>query len=666
MSRPRRVLILVVIGLAAALGTAAGSQAGPGQLRVGTLVLHHCPAHEPGWCGSLRRPLDPGLRGGPTIPIGFEWLPARSRRPPLGTIVAVEGGPGFPSTGSLDEYEGTFGPLMGDRNLLLVDNRGTGSSALIRCRSLDDFSITAPAIGPQFDQLVGACGRQLDQQYRGPHGRSIDAADLFNTGDSTQDLHAVVQALGVGRIDLYGDSYGSWFVQAFIARYPGVLRSVILDSTYAVRDLDPYYASSGSSGRAAADFVCERDPGCSAQAGPGTPVQRLAALLAQVRSKPISGTVTGVGVRPETITVDPRMLVELFQDAGFDPVIWHGFDAAVRAALTGDDVPILRLAADDNSNGGDADPGYFDDGAYMAISCTDYPQLLSMHATPAVRARQLQASIANAPTGAFAPFTAAEWVTMSGYDETYDSCLDWPAPQSHTPVLPAHSQPLPASVPMLVIGGDLDDLTPLSDVERFAPTLGRDVRVIDLPNTVHVTSEGDTYLDDGAACARSIIRRFVLAPASLQRLDAACAAQIPHVHTPGSYPLTLAAAAVPATVVSGPNPGSMALRAATVAAGAFADAVIQQASTGAGHGGGLRGGSFTVRGNRVTLTAVRYVDDAVVNGSGSYRASSGAVQATMTVTPGTGAHVTVTTTWNQRSLYATARIGTTELRLPAP
>ena len=63
-------------------------------------------------------------------------------------------------------------------------------------------------------------------------------------------------------------------------------------------------------------------------------------------------------------------------------------------------------------------------------------------------------------------------------------------------------------MPILVIGGDVDDLTPLSDVRKFAPTLGRNVRVVDLHNTVHVTSEGDTFLSVGADCARSIIDRF--------------------------------------------------------------------------------------------------------------------------------------------------------------
>ncbi len=45
---------------------------------------------------------------------------------------------------------------------------------------------------------------------------------------------------------IYGDSYGSWFTQAFIARHPTMVRAVILDSTYYLRGLSPWYESSAA------------------------------------------------------------------------------------------------------------------------------------------------------------------------------------------------------------------------------------------------------------------------------------------------------------------------------------------------------------------------------------------------------------------------------------
>lgn len=651
-----------------AAATAVPATGSAQTLRVGSVTMHRCPAQRRGWCGSIRRALDPGVRDSPMIRIAFEWLPASRRRRSLGTIVAVEGGPGFPSTGSFTEYHGIFGPLLRARNLLLVDNRGTGHSALIRCRMLDSYPQRARASGPPFARVVGACGRSLNRRYRTRRGTRIQASDLFATAYAVPDLRAVLAKLGLRRVDLYGDSYGSWFVQAFMARFPGVLRSVILDSTYAIRGLDPYYGSSGSSGRAALDRVCQRDPGCVAAAGVGSATTRLGELIARVRRRPLRGTAPGRHGRRVPVTIDPRHLVDLFQDSGSDPLVLRDFDAAVRAALRGDRLPLLRLVAYDSStNGGSPHPAFFSDGDYMAVGCTDYPQLFSLRASPAVRRRQLRASVRAAPAGVFAPFTTREWVTMSGYSETYDTCLDWPLPRHHAPVLPVRTRPLPASVPVLVLGGDLDDLTPLSDAERFAPTLGQRVRVIDLHNTVHVTSEGDTYLSDGARCARAIIRRFITTPARLARLDARCAARIPHIHTPGSYPLTFRAAPA-AALVSGPAPGLQARRAVTVAARAFADATMQRAASGARTGLGLRGGFFMVKGHRLwqfRLHRIRFVRDALVDGTGTYRVSDGAVRATLTVAVGRRRYV-VRVAWNQASLCARAKVGKAVLRLPAP
>src|SRR3954471_20616298 len=86
-------------------------------------------------CGSIVRPLDPARPGGRQIHVGFRWYAPRGK--PAGRpIVAVEGGPGYPTTGSRVEYLGIFGSLVRQRGLLLVDNRGTGGSALIDCKGL--------------------------------------------------------------------------------------------------------------------------------------------------------------------------------------------------------------------------------------------------------------------------------------------------------------------------------------------------------------------------------------------------------------------------------------------------------------------------------------------------------------------------------------------------
>jgi pimeloyl-ACP methyl ester carboxylesterase len=620
----------------------------------GAVELHRCPDGGRWRCGAIERPLDPAKPNGRTIPIAFRWLPPRQAGADVPALVAVEGGPGFPSTGSRVEYTGTYGPLLRRRGLLLVDQRGTGSSAVIDCRAVQNYPGVSSGTG-RFPDVVAGCARHIARQFGSP--------DLFATGYATADLAAVIRALRLGRVDLYGDSYGTYFVQSFISRYQGLLHSVVLDSSYPVRGLDPWYVSSGTVARFALDAVCQRSPACT-----GSATERLGQLLARVRAKPISGRVPGWRHR---VRFGVRALVDLVQDAGSEPLVYRELDPAVTAALGGDDVPLLRLVATDQKyfHGEGGDIAEYSDGMYWAVACADYPELFSMDSPPSRRRAELAAALAAPPAGAFDPFTAREWVTVDNYTQPYAGCLDWPRPRRVKPAVPATPRPLPASVPILMIGGDLDSLTPLPDARVFGPTLGANVRVVELPNTTHVTSEGDSILVDGAACARSIIRAFVRAPGRLAALDASCAAHIPAVHTAGAYPRRLADT-TPATLVSGPDPGLAARRAVTVAAGALADAPVRWWWSEERRGAGLRGGSFTAHGYplvRLRLHRARFAADAPVSGSGSWRFTDGAVRGTVTVSlPGGEPAVRVELSWTQRTPLARARVGGAVLTLPAP
>jgi hypothetical protein len=206
---------------------------------------------------------------------------------------------------------------------------------------------------------------------------------------------------------------------------------------------------------------------------------------------------------------------------------------------------------------------------------------------------------------------------------------------------------------VLIVGGDLDSLTPLSDAAAAAPRLGANVRIVTLRNTVHVTSEGDNYLYDGMRCARRVIRSFVRGA-----LDDGCAATIPALHA-AAYPLRLADAA-PATLVSGPDPGPTARQAATVAAQAFGDATIRLFYLDT-KGPGLRGGRYTSHGAQLTLHAVRFTRDAPVSGTATWNANRGELTGTARI-----AGLTIRLHWTQAAPDATATIGASTLSLPAP
>ena len=250
-----------------------------------------------------------------------------------------------------------------------MDQRGTGGSALIKCRLQNYKGVSS---GLSFAPVVAGCAREIARRYGSP--------DLFATAYATRDLAALIRALRLGRVDLYGDSYGTYFVQSFIARHQDLLHSVLLDSSYPVRGLDPWYVSSGTVARYALDAVCARDPSCPG----GSAVDRLGALLERLRAGPLTGTVRAADGGRRRVRVTIRAIVDLVQDAGSEALVYRELDPAVRAALAGDPAPLARMVDESQRfvHSGGGDPAYYSNGLYWAVACADYPQLFSMQLHP--------------------------------------------------------------------------------------------------------------------------------------------------------------------------------------------------------------------------------------------------------------------------------------------
>jgi hypothetical protein len=119
-------------------------------LRVGSVELTPCPVMRDAWCGSITRPWDISGRVPGTLKVGFAWIPASSGRS-IGTLVPHEGGPGYSTTGSGEWFAEMYGDLMRNHDMLLVDQRGMGRTAVIACPALDQGTMS-------FIRAVGACG----------------------------------------------------------------------------------------------------------------------------------------------------------------------------------------------------------------------------------------------------------------------------------------------------------------------------------------------------------------------------------------------------------------------------------------------------------------------------------------------------------------------------
>jgi len=629
-----------LVALPTASAPAAQAAASRSTTRIGSVPVHPCSKGARLLCGAVRVPLDYSSAASPRIHIGFQWLPAGGHA--VGTVLAVEGGPGYSSTGSGSLYRAMLGPLLRTRNLLLVNLRGTGNSTPVDCPRLEHAG--PKQYGPRFSRLVGACGRRLNHTWRYRGGGWVHASDLFNTADSARDVAGLVRALRAGRVDLYGDSYGSWFAQVFASRYPRLLRSVTLDSTYQVLGLDPWYTTTVVTARRAFDQACARSAPCAAAAGRRS-WSRISRLARRLARQPVSGVSTTENGTSGRVTVTALTLVNLVNNAGFDPVVYRDLDAAARALLDhGDAAPLLRLAAlsvgfDDTNEPLDG----FSDGLYFAVSCTDYVQLFSRDARPAARARRYAAALRREPRRTFAPFSVTQWTEMDQYTEAYSACLDWPSRVHHTPPITRRLPLVPARLPVLILSGGLDSLTPrLDGATLVARQMGRSARLVTLANLTHVTEQ-----DGDNACAESIYRRFVAWPAGLRRENTSCAGRVAPVHAVGAYPDRLAGA-VPARPARGNRAGRTALRAVTVGLAAVGDEISRWPLLGGDVDRGLRGGRVTFAGSgtlRIRLTGVRWVTNAAINGTASWRQASGWVTARLTIRMARGSVVRMTASW---------------------
>jgi pimeloyl-ACP methyl ester carboxylesterase len=547
-------------------------------------------------CGFLRVPLDRRHPHGRKIRIYFE-RDFRSQRsaPRTSTVLSIEGGPGFSTTADRAARVQIWRPISAHRDLLLVDLRGTGRSGALNCRAFRHHILP-------YVVRAGRCAAQI-----GPK------RDDYDTSQSVQDLKAVVDALGLHRLDVYGDSYGSYAAQAFAIRYPGLLRSLVLDGTYQLPGSDPAFADLAGSSQSSLRLACERRPGCPAGR---RPLALLGRLLRHVRRHPIVGTAPDADGMMTHVKADPDTLAQLVQSGFYYQGVWRDIFAASRSAFAGDTRPLLRLVAEtETTDGPNGDPREFTESLYLSVICHDYPEMWPPGTPVSQRAPFIQSALASYPPGTFAPFTAREWTGLD-YEGAL-ACLNWPPAAFADPPVPP-SAPYP-HVPTLILNGDLDNITPLADA-RVVASRFPDSTLVVMQNSGHVTA-----LLDQNDCAAPIYERFVR---DLSPGDTSCAARTPEVRVVPRFPRSLAGMA-PAHRSPGDGSTLRDRRIAAAGASAVADVLQRWWANLSGSGVGLRGGRWSYSGGDLTtfrLHDVAFVPGVKVGGTVTWRYSTGRVR----------------------------------------
>ncbi len=172
-------------------------------------------------CATLARPLDPSGEVVGEIELRIAVVPALNLSPEADPLVPLTGGPGQGAVQFYTASAAAFERVRRDRDILLVDQRGTGQSATMDCE-MDDNIVEGQYSIELTIEFTRTC---LDQLPHDPR--------FFTTSVAVQDLEAVREALGYTRLNLYGVSYGSRVAQHFARQYPESTRTVILDGVAA-------------------------------------------------------------------------------------------------------------------------------------------------------------------------------------------------------------------------------------------------------------------------------------------------------------------------------------------------------------------------------------------------------------------------------------------------
>ena len=437
-------------------------------------------------CGTLSRPLGPARVDGPHIDLHFAVLPALARQKKPDPVFFIAGGPGQ----SAMDLAGTVAQLLARlgqrRDLVLVDQRGTGRSAALDCPDALPDAPLRDAIDPRRQaQQALACLPRLQAL---PHG------DLrqFTTSIAAADLDAVRAALGATRINLVAASYGTRVALDYLRQFPQRVRRVVLDGVVPP-DMRLPQASSEDA-QAAFDAMlaaCEADARCRSR----YPRLRgtwgdLQALLPREVSvpHPLSG-------RRETLWLDREMLRALVRAALYTPATSAGLPAAITAAAQGEFAPLVGLASALGAARGIAQ------GMHFSVLCAE-----DMPAGSSSASSALPAPPASSPD--FGEGMASLYRQV---------CAAWPRAE----VVDAFRAMPPAPVPVLLWSGGLDPAAPPRHAERVARALG--------PHARHemVAQAGHGLL--ALPCVRDTVFRFVDADdaAAALLVDTRCARDLP-------------------------------------------------------------------------------------------------------------------------------------------
>lgn len=428
-------------------------------------------------CGTVQQPLSAKAvkdAENQTISIHFAIIPAIKPLYPTEAVLAFAGGPGQSAFDAAAVFAQALRYARENRDILLVDQRGTGKSGLLQCDGMDLVSqfafdeSTADIVAlAKTDTL--ACKEKLQ----------VDLSH-YTTVAAASDFEAVRQALGYQKLHLYGGSYGTRMAQEYMRQYPAAVVTATLDGVV------PFNQSLGALGAASDASVaalyayCEASETCHQQFPRAR--QQLQQLIQQLDAAPVSTRVR----HPRTFALIDLTLTRAKLQQAIRFALYSNNSRAllpytIEQALAGDYSPLVGL-----------------------MLSQDIVQQLSVGVNFAVVCAE------------DVPFWTAEsraefaksYLGRTWMQSAEASCAVWQTPAVDV----AYTQPLQTATPVLLLSGGLDPVTPPAWAE---------LAMSQMPNARHLVAPHATHIVASQSCAPKLISQFINQQ-SAANLDASC------------------------------------------------------------------------------------------------------------------------------------------------
>lgn len=426
-------------------------------------------------CGAVRMPEDPDSPSSRSIEVRFAVVPAVARNKQPDPVFIFAGGPGQAAMNVARQVMPVLAELNARRDLVFIDQRGTGRSNALEC-DVDEGSLVSALEPEQQLSRLGPCLKALPADLR-----------QYATWIAVRDFEAIRARLNAVKVNLWGASYGTRAALEYMRQYPERVRTAVLDGV-APPDmaLPVSFALDAEAALNSLAAGCVRDERCRTRYPDFD--QTISALLKRAESgidiripHPLTGQI-------ESFRLDRKMLASLLRAPLYVPQLSSVLPYAIAEAGRGDFTALVALSA--AISGGVKEN--FAVGMHFAVICAeDMPRINTTAASQVKGAR-----------------------FGSAFAELYrQACRLVPSRD----VPPEFYSVSASKVPVLIFSGGLDPATPPRHGDSVAQRLGNAKHII-APNLGHgISAQG---------CAPMLVSRFVR-DATFDQIDGNCLAQIP-------------------------------------------------------------------------------------------------------------------------------------------